>query len=488
MGSNNYYLFSGDPGDPFNPNAGATLVRGPQPDGTFEALPEGTDYYVAVTSGVTCSDVEGPFVIERPDPIEFEISTTNVSCSGEEDGSITIEVTSGGEGLIQFAIAPNFNEFFNDVDTPGVYTFEDLQGSPSGTEYIILIQDSQGCSETETVRVFSPEELTATFTATPETCLGVADGSAQLNIQGGTPFVDAISGQSYYEVAFNSSLEEDYQRNDTLLYENLLGGESYVFFVRDAMGCETTVIVPINSGVDLVPTAEVIYGCEGIFPFSTVTIDLMDRSELSRTLFSLDVDDVSMASEERVFGNLPAGEHTVYAYHENGCVTFVEFSVDTFEPLTLSAEQTGPGEITATAIGGFGDYEFFFNGESYGAENVFTINYDSNIEIRVIDAQGCESIIFMPFDFEGMPEFPDFFTPNGDVMNENWIVKNADLFPNMEVKIFDRYGRVVAILNEVKGWDGTYEGSPLPTGDYWYVVNANDADKQQFVGHFTLYR
>ena len=488
VGSNNYYLFSGDPGDPFNPYAGATLVRGPQPDGTFEALPEGTDYYVAVTSGVTCSDVEGPFVIERPDPIEFEISTTNVSCSGEEDGSITIEVTSGGEGLIQFAIAPNFNEFFNDVDTPGVYTFEDLQGSPSGTEYIILIQDSQGCSETETVRVFSPEELTATFTATPETCLGVADGSAQLNIQGGTPFVDAISGQSYYEVAFNSSLEEDYQRNDTLLYENLLGGESYVFFVRDAMGCETTVIVPINSGVDLVPTAEVVYGCEGIFPFSTVTIDLMDRSELSRTLFSLDVDDVSMASEERVFGNLPAGEHTVYAYHENGCVTFVEFSVDTFEPLTLSAEQTGPGEITATAIGGFGDYEFFFNGESYGAENVFTINYDSNIEIRVIDAQGCESIIFMPFDFEGMPEFPDFFTPNGDVMNENWFVKNADLFPNMEVKIFDRYGRVVAILNEVKGWDGTYEGSPLPTGDYWYVVNANDADKQQFVGHFTLYR
>ena len=35
---------------------------------------------------------------------------------------------------------------------------------------------------------------------------------------------------------------------------------------------------------------------------------------------------------------------------------------------------------------------------------------------------------------------------------------------------------------------GTYEGKELPTGDYWYVVNANDKEKQQYVGHFTLYR
>ncbi|MBT8238425.1 MAG: T9SS type B sorting domain-containing protein [Croceitalea sp.] len=47
---------------------------------------------------------------------------------------------------------------------------------------------------------------------------------------------------------------------------------------------------------------------------------------------------------------------------------------------------------------------------------------------------------------------------------------------------------MVAILTDVAGWDGTYEGSPLPTGDYWYVVNTNNNEKNQFVGHFTLYR
>ena len=87
-----------------------------------------------------------------------------------------------------------------------------------------------------------------------------------------------------------------------------------------------------------------------------------------------------------------------------------------------------------------------------------------------------------------MLEIPNFFTPDGDGNNDEWFPRNRDFFPNLEVKIYDRYGRVVAILDQVSNWDGTYEGREVPTGDYWYVVNANDFEKQQYVGHFTLYR
>jgi gliding motility-associated-like protein len=38
-------------------------------------------------------------------------------------------------------------------------------------------------------------------------------------------------------------------------------------------------------------------------------------------------------------------------------------------------------------------------------------------------------------------------------------------------------------------WDGTYNGEPLPTGDYWYVIKLGSAnDDREFVGNFTLYR
>ena len=488
VGNNNYMLFIGDPGDPYNPNASATLFMGPQANGTFESLPEGTEYYVAVTSGVTCSDVEGPFVIVRPEPIVYDVTATNVTCSGETDGTITVEVTSGGEGLVQFAIGPNFNEFFSDPDTPNQYTFTDLEGSTGGRDYEILIQDAQGCSESTVVTIYRPTEIESDFTATAETCMGFADGTAQLTITGGTPFVDALDGSTYYETSLNSNNEVDFVRNDSLLYENLEGGQTYVVFIRDAMGCQSNVIVTIPIGVDLSPTADVAYGCDGIFPNSTVTVDIADQSQMSRVLFSLDVDDIMVANTDRVFGDLPAGDHTVYVYHENGCATFVEFTVDGYEPLTLVAEKTGPNEITAMATGGFGGYEYFFQGDSFGDNNIFTINEDATINIRVEDQNGCVANLVMPFDFDGMLEPPNFFTPDGDNMNDTWYPKNRELFANLEVKIYDRYGRVVAVLDQVSEWDGTYEGTELPSGDYWYVVNANDKDKQQYVGHFTLYR
>lgn len=487
IGNYQYTLYVGDPADPFSPSASSTIFRPAQDDGTFEGLPEGTDYYIGVTSGLSCGDVKGPLEIIRPAPIEFNAVTNPVSCNGLEDGSISVNVASGGEGLIQFAISPDFNKFFSDPLNSNAFTFTDLA---PGT-YEILIQDEKGCNEKTTLTISEPDGLTTSFVSSPETCINASDGSAQLNVNGGTPFLDAFSGAEYYEtrtIGPNSVGDEVFVRNDSLFLDNLIGGETYMVFIRDSMGCETNVVVPIQIGVDLTAEASVAYGCEGIFPNSSVNIRMEDPSLLPRLLFSLDIDDISRANTQTRFGDLPAGDHTMYIYHENGCSTFVEFSVDAYEPLILSAIKTGPNEVTATAIGGFGGYEYFFQGESYGSNNVFLSNQDANVTVRVLDQNGCEATLSIPFKFTGMLDIPNFFTPNGDGKNDMWFPGNRDFFPNIEVKIYDRYGRVVAVLDQVSGWDGTYEGRELPTGDYWYEVNANDQDKQKFMGHFTLYR
>ena len=146
IGFNTYALYIGDPADAFNPSASATLIDS-NDFGTFENLDASADYYIAVTSGLSCQDIIRVDPLIRPEPIIFEANATPITCSGESDGTITVEVTSGGEGLLQFAIGPNFNEFFSDPDNPTTYTFEDLEGDTNGREYDILIQDSQGCSE-----------------------------------------------------------------------------------------------------------------------------------------------------------------------------------------------------------------------------------------------------------------------------------------------------------------------------------------------------
>ena len=201
-------------------------------------------------------------------------------------------------------------------------------------------------------------------------------------------------------------------------------------------------MIPIDLGVDLNAEPVIQYGCDGIFPFSTVTVQMADNSVLDAVLFALDpVDPTDAITADadiiRTWGDLPAGDHTVYIYHENGCTNFVEFTMEAYEPLTLDATKSGPNEITATATGGFGGYEFFFQGDSYGSQNVFNINFDANVTIRVVDSNGCEASIAFPFDFDGMVEFPNFFTPDGDGMNDTWAPLNRDFFPNIEVIICD---------------------------------------------------
>ncbi|WP_047245822.1 T9SS type B sorting domain-containing protein [Maribacter thermophilus] len=498
VGDDIFYLYNGDPVDAFNPDPSATLFRGPQDNGTFEGLPEGDDYYIAVTSGSTCMDIAGPFEIVRPEPITFDADSTPVTCNGEEDGTITVEVLSGGVGLIQFAIEPNFNEFFSDPANPGTYVFEDLA---QGT-YEILIQDENGCFEKDYITVTEPDVLQIVdIQTTPELCIGANDGTVTFNITGGTPFNDPlVSPTPYFEYKIEMIDPVDETGTGTFapytpgqIIENLQGGASYAIHVQDANLCSTVELITVGIGVDLTAEPVIQYGCEGIFPNSTVTIQMLASVDMDDLMFALDPLDptdaiTSNAGVENVWGNLQAGDHTVYIYHQNGCTNSVDFTVDSYDPLTLSAIKTGPNELTASAEGGYGGYEYFFNGQSYGAETIYTTNDSGTVNVRVVDSNGCVAEVEVPFEFTGMLEIPNFFTPDGDGENDVWSPKNREFFDTVEVKIYDRYGRVVAILNEVSNWDGTYEGKELPSGDYWYVVNALADRETRYVGHFTLYR
>ncbi len=489
-----FRIYDTDPGaDAFAAEALPTYQNRPyQSTGTFEDL-EGGDYWISVISRLSCGEIEGPFRIESVDPVIIADSSTPVTCNGEEDGTITMTVTSPTSGLVKFAIEPNLSELVTDPDNPTTYTFTDLA---AGT-YTVLAQDAEGCPQTFSVTVGEPDPIIAgNPQVVDETCIGDADGEAQLTVTGGTPFFDTVTLSQYYEtrlVGPNSDGTEVFVRNDALTFTGLEGGNTYIVQIRDASYCETTALIPVGIGVDLTAEPEVEYGCTGVFPNSTTTIQMQETSLLPDLLFALDPMDptdaiTALADTTFTWGDLPAGDHTVYIYHTNGCRNFVEFTIDAYSQLTLDAVKTGPDELTATATGGYGNYEFFFNGESYGDEFVFTTNQSMTVNVEVVDERGCRAVAAIPFEFTGMLEFPEFMTPNGDGQNDEWAPSNRRFFPSIEVKIYDRYGRVVAELNDVTYWDGKYEGTELPSGDYWYEVNANDKSKFRYVGHFTLYR
>jgi gliding motility-associated-like protein len=67
---------------------------------------------------------------------------------------------------------------------------------------------------------------------------------------------------------------------------------------------------------------------------------------------------------------------------------------------------------------------------------------------------------------------PNSFTPNGDGINDTWIIQGLDTYPNSEVKVFSRSGSIVFYsMGNDKIWDGKYNGKPLPIGAYYYLID-----------------
>lgn len=101
------------------------------------------------------------------------------------------------------------------------------------------------------------------------------------------------------------------------------------------------------------------------------------------------------------------------------------------------------------------------------------------------DDMSCE-ISQKPVDLFG---FPDFFTPNKDFYNDLWKPYETDdvTLKIRGINIFDRYGKLLKhLLPTEKGWDGNFNGRPMPSNDYWFEVFFING--RRFRGHFSLIR
>lgn len=81
------------------------------------------------------------------------------------------------------------------------------------------------------------------------------------------------------------------------------------------------------------------------------------------------------------------------------------------------------------------------------------------------------------------------FSPNGDGINDTWVIKNIENYPNHVVTIFDRAGRILYSVNGYKNtWDGTVNGSPLAEGTYYYMIKFMDQKIGVVKGFITIVR
>lgn len=129
-----------------------------------------------------------------------------------------------------------------------------------------------------------------------------------------------------------------------------------------------------------------------------------------------------------------------------------------------------------------GNYVYSLDGINYQNSNVFYGLESGEHTVFVKDTNGCgissEEIYLLMY--------PKYFTPNGDSYNDTWKIKFSQKEPNLKVAIFDRYGKLLKIMNSYDAWDGKLNGKDLPSDDYWFVVTRQNG--KEFRGHFAMKR
>ena len=74
------------------------------------------------------------------------------------------------------------------------------------------------------------------------------------------------------------------------------------------------------------------------------------------------------------------------------------------------------------------------------------------------------------------------FSPNGDGVNDNFVIQGLDKYPNNHLIIFNRWGNQVYGSSHYKNdWGGTFDGKELPDGTYFYILELG-----QGIGNATL--
>jgi gliding motility-associated-like protein len=415
-------------------------------------------YHCTVTDSNGCSK-SAEIVILEPDPLSVNAVLNNPSCPGLDDGSI-IPTPGGGSGAGYEYIWSNgvYQRFNTDI--------------PAGT-YILTMNDDNNCVLIDTFNVEDPDTVEITSLVTTDvTCLGRTDGTITITAEGGTG-------------VFNYSTNGGLTFDNSPVASDVAAGE-YEVIVTDENDCASETY-PVTLSVDDTVAIETLNAinpnCLGV-DNGTLEITASGGSGI----YEYCADGGTNFVTTPVISSLSAGEYQVVVRDDNDCTSEImpvslSFSdtvrIIEIEKSDLSCSGLPDGSITITASGGSGSYQYSENGgESFGSEANIGSLAEGSYSVVVKDDNECLSeeneITLISTDVCGLIIY-DGFSPNNDGKNEVWNIGNYGSFPNIKVKIFNLWGKLVFSSDGYDTpWDGTFNGKELPSGTYYYVIDPGD--------------
>lgn len=429
---------------------------------TATGLCAGNYVVTVVDSQSPACTTQATVIITQPALLLTATTAVDEACGGACDGTATTTPVGG--------TAP-YSYSWND---PSNQTGSQATGLCVGT-YNVTVTDANGCVTQNSVTVSGPPTLVSNATTSASTCSNVANGSINLTVVGGV-------GAYSFEWSPSSANTED--------LNNVLFG-AYTVTVTDATGCELVATYSIGTLVNIDADAGTdINLCVG----DSITLNGAGGGSYqwspSETL--------SNPNSANPIANPIVTTTYILTVDIGGCVDADSVTVTMYDIPTVDAGN----DVTIPTGGTIGlNANGVVTGWTYTWAPVETLN-DPNVTnpqatpiesttyyVTVTDENGCTNVDSVIVEVVPGIRFPDGISPNGDGINDTWIIDNIELFEDAIVEIYNRWGQM--LWQSAPGypipWDGRYDGNELPVGTYYYVIRSDNFE-QPFTGPITIVR
>ncbi len=452
----------------------------------FVVIDEDGLYPFSVLNADGCVVYDSVIDARFPERIMVSLDTSQITCFGADDGSIT--VTASGRGGV-------FNFAWNDGRTwpIAVNTFPRPNLAPGIYQVTLTDPADSTCMSEIQVAINEPDSLQLVVDPTRTQnirCFGQSNGQIGLDWIGGNrdaaPTITWTGGAAM----------------NTLSAANLDAGD-YTIVLTDSKGCQDSASVTITEPDRIlarIPAPQE-PACQG---FQTVvTVDTASGGSGSAYTFSVDNGPSQLLTNQvPIF----AGDHLITVFDGLGCKLDTTISVS--EPAAISVDL---GEDLELDLGDSIQLVPIVNSGAPAATFSWTpvellscmdcgdpvarpID-DQVFVVNVVDIDGCQATdeIMIRVDKSRKVFIPNGFSPNGDGFNDNFIVfGGTGAVRILSAGVFNRWGEMVskydgdAFPSDRSGlqiWDGVYAGEQADIGVYVYLVEI-----EFFDGRILTYR
>ncbi len=419
-------------------------------------------YTVVITDANGCQ-LTRSYSISQPGSelriIDFE--QLNVKCKNGSDGYAKVVVYGG---------TPEYSYLWSN----GVTT--DTNYHLVAGVYQVSITDSNQCTIDTTITITEPDYLLITSVVDSVRCHSFSDGKITATVTGGT---------LPYRIAFGDSTYSMMNTGNSLIADSLIAGEYYIS-VLDSNRCQYTQAVEVYEPDTLIWEI-------GAYPVSCYNgNDGRGNLTISGGITPYQVE-WSNGSTNEDLTNVTAGEYSVIITDRNNCVVEGETVITQPDSITLSSRIQGTtcidnydGSIDIFIDGGVGDYSYLWSNDAI-TQDIYNLP-GGEYYLQLMDQNGCVRVdtFFVNTSRIDCIDPPNAFTPDGDGYNDTWVLENIQNYEGATIQIFNKWGTLIFESDHnYEPWDGTYEGNPLPSATYYYVIDLH-RETAPYTGPLTI--